>query len=196
MFVMLLLFLTAMQVYDQIGLLRKRRELLGEAELKVECVPSTAPTYVWLPMCLPGKQRRRAVAALGKVMAQAAALAGFDAGMPGMTASAASAAGPFGEGGPDQAVQVFLRLQISRPPSSGVRLGLTLDLAGIGLCAKSSMYELFNFTVQRLRASMLQTSRDLQVMAAINALQLDNQMLETLRPVVLSPSDISGSGTM
>jgi hypothetical protein len=43
---------------------------------------------------------------------------------------------------------------------------------------------------------MLQTSRDLQVMAAINALQLDNQMLETLRPVVLSPSDVSGSGTM
>lgn len=42
-------------------------------------------------------------------------------------------------------------------------MGLTLDLAGIGLCAKSSVYELLNFTVQRVRASMLQTARELQV---------------------------------
>jgi len=55
------------------------------------------------------------------------------------------------------------RTQISKPPASGVRLGLTLDLAGMGLCAKSSVFELFNFTVQRVRASVLQTARELQV---------------------------------
>lgn len=53
--------------------------------------------------------------------------------------------------------------QITKPPATGARLGLTLDLAGVGLCAKSSVYELFNFTVQRVRASMLRTARDLQV---------------------------------
>ena len=53
--------------------------------------------------------------------------------------------------------------QITKPPASGVTLGLTLDLAGAGLCAKSSVYELFNFTVQRIRSSVLQTARELQV---------------------------------
>ena len=57
----------------------------------------------------------------------------------------------------------YTHAQITKPPASGIRLGLTLDLAGVGLCAKSSVYELLNFTVQRVRASMLRTARELQV---------------------------------
>ncbi len=87
-------------------------------------------------------------------------------------------------------VQVFLRLQISKPATRGVKLGLTLDLASVGLCAKTSVYELLNFTLQNLRMSMLQTTRDLQLALAVNNFQLDNQLLETLRPVVLSPHNM------
>lgn len=46
------------------------------------------------------------------------------------------------------------------PPPSPSPLYLP---AGAGLCAKSALYELFNFTLQNVRASMLKTSRDLQV---------------------------------
>lgn len=42
---------------------------------------------------------------------------------------------------------------------------------------------------QRLRAHVRQTRTELQLAAAINALQLDNQMLDTLHPVVLSTAD-------
>ncbi len=63
----------------------------------------------------------------------------------------------------------------------------------MGLCAKSTVYELLNFTLLSVRASMLQTTRDLQLAAAVNSFQLDNQLLETLRPVVLSPHNMPGS---
>lgn len=77
------------------------------------------------------------------------------------------------------------------PQVRDVKMGMTLDLAGLGVCAKSSVYELLNFTVHHVRASMLQTSQDVSLGATVEAFQLDNQMLETLRPVVLSPSDVS-----
>ncbi|GFH11995.1 uncharacterized protein HaLaN_07607, partial [Haematococcus lacustris] len=185
----------SIKVCDRPSLIRRQRPVLGEAELLVEKVPSTCPIYVWVPLHLPRERITKA--------ARAAAKAGAMAGEPW---SAVNTQGPslaarqrqqvsmmFGGMGVDAAVQVFLRLQISRPPASGLRVGLTLDLAGIGVCARTSMSELFNFTVQRVRASMLQTVRDLQLTAAINAVQLDNQLLETLRPVVLSPSDVSST---
>jgi hypothetical protein len=45
-----------------------------------------------------------------------------------------------------------------------------------------------------MRASLVQTRSDVQLMAALTSLQLDNQMLEATKPVVLSPADMSSSG--
>jgi hypothetical protein len=44
-----------------------------------------------------------------------------------------------------------------------VLLGVTVDMAGFGFLFKSSVLELCNFTVLRMRASMLQTVTDMQV---------------------------------
>ncbi|GFR40082.1 hypothetical protein Agub_g630, partial [Astrephomene gubernaculifera] len=69
-------------------------------------------------------------------------------------------------------------------------------MAGVGLCAKTNLEELFNFTIQKVRASLVQTRTDLQVTSAVHAIQLDNQMLEAKNPVVLAPADGSQSSSV
>jgi hypothetical protein len=49
------------------------------------------------------------------------------------------------------------------PQVRGVLMGVMLDLAGLGLCGKSSVLELFNFTVHRIRCSMLSSLTELKV---------------------------------
>lgn len=65
---------------------------------------------------------------------------------------------------------------------------LTLDWAGIGICAKSNIDELFNFTIHRMRAAILQTHTELHLQASVQSAQLDNQMIGANNPVVLSPA--------
>lgn len=48
----------------------------------------------------------------------------------------------------------------------------------------------------QIRTSLVQTRTDLQVTAAVQTIQLDNQMLEANNPVVLSPADGSQSGSV
>ena len=42
-------------------------------------------------------------------------------------------------------------------------MGLTVDLHSLGLVAKSSVYELFNITLQRVAATILQTPGEYSV---------------------------------
>lgn len=42
-------------------------------------------------------------------------------------------------------------------------MAVTLNMAGFGLCAKSSVDELLNFTVHRVRANVTQSKTELQV---------------------------------
>ena len=44
-----------------------------------------------------------------------------------------------------------------------VKVGLTVDLHSLGLVAKSSVYELFNITLQRVAATILQTPGEYSV---------------------------------
>ncbi len=57
--------------------------------------------------------------------------------------------------------------QMNKPHIRGVNLGITIDLFSLGLVAKSSVYELFNVTLQRVVASMQQTPVDQTLSATI-----------------------------
>jgi hypothetical protein len=48
--------------------------------------------------------------------------------------------------------------------------------------------ELFNLTTDNLRATAISTSLELQVEGALRKVQLDNQMLDAVQPVVLAPA--------
>lgn len=169
------------KVMDKVGLLRTRCVTLGETDLLVGSIPSANPIYVWVPLW---KLRR------GQLVSPNMLQAGRR-GRRRYRGITAAEAGAFGPDGPGSSIAVMLRLQITKPPASGVRLGLTLDLAGVGLTAKSSVHELLNITIQRVRCSMLRTARELQIAMSVDSFQLDNQMLETQRPVVISPTDVS-----
>ncbi len=43
-----------------------------------------------------------------------------------------------------------LPCRVKHTQSYGVLTSLTLDLAGVGLCAKTNLEELFNFTIQKV----------------------------------------------
>ncbi|MEW5315921.1 MAG: hypothetical protein WDW38_007318 [Sanguina aurantia] len=148
------------QVLDHVG---QASKLLGKIEIPLQNLPSMDPVYVWLQVPRLDKKQGHKSKVLSKLTGNASE--------------------------PKSEMCIFVRFQITKPQVTGTLAAVSLDLAGIGLCAKNSVDELFNFSVQRLRAHVRQTRTELQLAAAINALQLDNQMLDTLHPVVLSTAD-------
>ncbi|MEW5296934.1 MAG: hypothetical protein WDW36_000180 [Sanguina aurantia] len=148
------------QVLDHVG---QASKLLGRIEIPLQNLPSMDPVYVWLQVPRLDKKHGNKSKVLSKLTGNASE--------------------------PKSEMCIFVRFQVTKPQVTGTLAAVSLDLAGIGLCAKNSVDELFNFSVQRLRAHVRQTRTELQLAAAINALQLDNQMLDTLHPVVLSTAD-------
>lgn len=51
----------------------------------------------------------------------------------------------------DTDIMLLVRIKIHKPQVHGVMMAVTLDLAGAGLCAKTNLEELFNFTLQKVR---------------------------------------------
>ncbi|GLC63393.1 hypothetical protein PLESTF_000031500 [Pleodorina starrii] len=156
-----------LKVLDQVS--GSYHKVLAEAEIHLSHIPGTDPVYAWLAL-----KRRKHGSRSQRVLAMLMVM----------------------EEEGDADVQMLIRIKISKPQVHGVALSVTLDLAGIGLCAKTNLEELFNYTMQKIRTSLVQTRTDLQVSLAVQTIQLDNQMLEAKNPVVLSPADVSGSSSL
>ncbi len=219
-----------LQVFDHLS--ASYSKLLAEAELRVSDVPGTDPIYAWLPM-----PRRKRSSRSQKMLAMLQMM----------------------EQEGERDICVLVRIKIHKPQVHGMLAAVTLDLKGIGLCAKTNMEELLRFTMQtvrgscrglllpgaartredgmatctsstdrglsqkavwaaacqgccitvvtidlaalppsspwpQIRASLVQTRTELQAYLAVQTIQLDNQMLEATKPVVLSPADTSHAG--
>ena len=48
-----------------------------------------------------------------------------------------------------------------------MKLAVNLDLAGVGLCMRSTIHELLNFTVSRVRSSVTQTRTELAMLVYV-----------------------------
>ncbi|GIL71927.1 hypothetical protein Vretifemale_2372 [Volvox reticuliferus] len=156
-----------LKVFDKVS--RSYLKLLAEAEIHLSHIPGTDPIYAWLALARRAHgSRSQRVLALLMIMEEQG----------------------------DAGVQLLMRIRINKPQVHGVGMAVTLDLAGVGLCAKTSLEELFNYTMQKMRATVVQTRSELQVSMVVQTIQLDNQMLEAKNPVVLSPADISGSSSL
>ncbi|EFJ52490.1 hypothetical protein VOLCADRAFT_102987 [Volvox carteri f. nagariensis] len=156
-----------LKVFDQVS--GSYTKPVAEAELHLSLIPGTDPIYAWVALARRKHgSRSQRMLALIMVMEE--------------------------EG--DAGVQLLLRIKINKPQIHGVSMAVTLDLAGIGLCAKTNLEELFNYTMHKLRAMLVQTRTEVQLSLAVQTIQLDNQMLEAKNPVVLSPADVSGSSSL
>lgn len=95
-----------------------------------------------------------------------------------------------------QCPHVLMRLRVNRPASHNTSASLQANLAGLLVNAKTaSGDELLNLTVDTVQCAMLTTSRERQLSVSVRSVQLDNQLLETRQPVVLSPAttgEVSG----
>ncbi len=54
-----------MQVWNNIGLFRARRYLMAEGEIRVGAIPSSSPTFAWLPLWRPKALRAHEAAQVG-----------------------------------------------------------------------------------------------------------------------------------
>jgi hypothetical protein len=62
-------------------------------------------------------------------------------------------------------------------------------MAGLGLVVMGGLQdELFNLTTDQLRATAVSSRLELQVEGTVHKVQLDNQMLDAVQPVVLAPA--------
>ncbi|GLI64033.1 hypothetical protein VaNZ11_007171 [Volvox africanus] len=156
-----------LKVFDQVS--KSYLKLLAEAEIHLSRIPGTDPIYAWFALArrTHGSRSQRVLALLMSMEEEG-----------------------------DSGVQLLMRIRINKPQVHGIGMAVTLDLAGIGLCAKTNLEELFNYTMQKIRAMLVQTRSDLQVSLVVQTVQLDNQMLEAKNPVVLSPADVSGSSSL
>ena len=85
-------------------------------------------------------------------------------------------------------LQVFLRLQWQTEVERGSSLKVEVDAAGAGLMVVGGLQdELFNFTVDSAKVTAVRTRLELQVEGSVAKVQLDNQMLNAVEPVVLAP---------
>lgn len=88
-----------------------------------------------------------------------------------------------------QQLQVLLRVRIVKPATHNTTASLQANLAGLLLNAKTpGGDELLNLTVDTVQCAMLTTTRERQLSVSVRSVQLDNQLLETRQPVVLSPA--------
>lgn len=139
------------------GELIQRLVPLAKGKLHASNIPVDKPVYVWVPLYSVNKKTAEAVEVMG------------------------SSHRP-----PE--LQVFLRLQWETEIPRGSSLKLDINAAGAGLMVVGGLQdELFNLTFDRLQSSAVQTHLELMVKGTINKIQLDNQMLNAVEPVVLAP---------
>ena len=190
---------------------------LGTALLPAAAVPGgDGPVFLWLPLAEPGgddagtplKERISTLLAGGpgagtgearqRELRRPARAAAADASAARRRAGSLSppprrAAGGAAASAAAPQLQVLLRLQVSRPRLHNALTTVKLSLAGLQLNTKTfAASELLNLTVDRVHAMVLRTTRELQLTLAVQAVQLDNQALDTHHPVVLAPSSSAG----
>lgn len=86
-------------------------------------------------------------------------------------------------------LQVLLRVCVKKPATHNTTASLQANLAGLLVNAKTpGGDELLNLTVDTVQCSMVTSSRERQLSVSVRSVQLDNQLLETRQPVVLSPA--------
>lgn len=86
-------------------------------------------------------------------------------------------------------IQVLLRVRVVKPATHNTTAALQLNLEGLQLNAKTNGGdELLNLTVSTVQCALLNTTRERQLSLSVLSMQLDNQLLETRHPVVLSPA--------
>eukprot|EP00887_Chlorella_sp_A99_P007742 scaffold20.g7742.t1 len=160
------------RLYDRRGsfLAHAGLHLLGEASIHCSHIKGEDPVYVWVPLTLV-KHRRLAVdrgARLEEV----------------------------------SDLQVFLRIQWQTEVVRGASVKLEVDLAGTSLLVMGGLQdELFNFTTDAVHVVAVSTCLDMMVRACggvwdvggrvdgrIQKVQLDNQMVDAVQPVVLAPA--------
>jgi hypothetical protein len=95
---------------------------------------------------------------------------------------------PTAPGELDNELQVFLRLQWQTELERGSSFKMDIDAAGAGLMVVGGLQdELFNLTMDSAKVSAVRTRLELQVEGSVAKVQLDNQMLNAVEPVVLAP---------
>lgn len=103
-----------------------------------------------------------------------------------------NAPSPFLPAQSQQPLQVLLRVRVVKPNTHNTLASLQLNLAGLLLNAKSDGGdELFNLTVDTVQCALLTTTRQRQLSMGVLSVQLDNQLLATRHPVVLSPASLA-----
>ena len=118
--------------------------------------------YVWVPLASPKRARRG-----------------------GGAAAVLESEELLGEGG----LAVYLRVQWQSVAVRGASMKLEADLAGAGLLVMGGLQdELFNITLDSLRGSAVSSRLQLTVEGEVRKVQLDNQMLDAIQPVVLAPA--------
>lgn len=92
-------------------------------------------------------------------------------------------------------LNVYPPAQATPKDSLHSAISLNVSLAGMGLMVVSSMEdELLTMTAHDLQLACLLTPRELALDGSIQAVQLDNQSLDALQPVVLGPAGVVTSG--
>jgi hypothetical protein len=147
---------------DQRSGIRHTLYPLGEASIHCSHIKGDNPVYVWLPLKKPKKRRREEGLAV-----------------PGAT--------PEDDGHSE--LQVFLRLQWQTEIVRGSSTRLEVDAAGAALLVVGGLQdELFNLTVDRVLIAAVKNRLELTLTGSVDRVQLDNQMLSAVEPVVLAPS--------
>lgn len=150
---------------DQRGGLRRVLHPIGEARIHCSNIKGENPVYVWLPLRKPRKKRRQ----------------------HGGT-EADSAGRPLGDDGSND-LQVFLRLQWQTEVTRGSSTRVEIDASGAAMLVVGGLQdELFNLTVDSIRVAAVKTRLELTLTGSVDRLQLDNQMLSAVEPVVLAPA--------
>ncbi|KAF6253188.1 hypothetical protein COO60DRAFT_1463300 [Scenedesmus sp. NREL 46B-D3] len=185
-------------VYDRRSALDSR--LLGVASLPAAAVPasSSAPVYMWVPLSPPGCRGKGRLTKLQGYMPWAAH--GMDAArqqLGGRAHSQHAGGGAFLHQQQQHPVQVLLRVRVVKPATHDTTAAVQLNLEGLQLNAKTNGGdELLNLTVSSVQCALLSTTRERQLSLSVLSLQLDNQLLETRHPVVLSPAAMGEDAVM
>lgn len=107
-------------------------------------------------------------------------------------ASQLNAPSPFLPTQQQQPLQVLLRVRVLKPNTHNTLASVQMNLAGLLLNAKSDGGdELLNLTVDTVQCALLTTTRQRQLSLGVLSVQLDNQLLATRHPVVLSPASLA-----
>lgn len=144
-------------LHDQRGGMLQRAAVLGKGAIHASNVYGENPVYVWVPLGNPRK----------KAQQESNAAADADA-VPEL--------------------QVFLRLQWQTESTRGSSMRVEIDACGVGLMVVGGLQdELFNITVENIKTTSIRTRQEMTLSGSIARVQIDNQMLNAVEPVVLAP---------